>query len=144
MIIETKKVLVLVALIVAAGIATVEATRSQAQADAGIVPFGAAGYAGTRVDNAFQLVASSPQSDEPEYPVAEKGDLVPLGCAGPFRAAVQAECIDTAFEIEAEPSTVVETRFGAMSILTRMDGATVADFGPAAADFGPAAEEQNR
>jgi hypothetical protein len=129
MAIDTKKVLALVALIVAIGVATVEATRSEAQADANIVPYGAAGYAGMRVDDAFEVAASMPRV---EYPVAEKGDLLPLGCAGPFRTSVQAECIDAALEIEAEPSALVETRFGSMSILTRMDAMTVADFEPAA------------
>jgi hypothetical protein len=129
MVIDTKKVLALVALIVGIGVATVEATRSQAQADSNIVPYGAAGYAGIRVEGAFEVVASMP---EVAYPIAEKGDFVPLGCAGPFRADVQAECIDTAFEVEAGSSTVVETRFGATSILTRMDAMTVADFEPTA------------
>jgi hypothetical protein len=132
MVIDTKRVLALVALIVAIGVVTVEASRSQAQADADIVPYGAAGYAGSRVDGAFDVVAAMPQPAV-AYPVAEKGDLALLGCAGPFRPAVQAECIDTALEVEAEPSAVVETRFGATSILTRMDAMTVADFAATAA-----------
>jgi hypothetical protein len=91
-----------------------------------LVAGGAAGYAGSRVDGAFQLVGTMPTSSSYEITVAEKGDLPPLGCAGPFRPAVQAECIDAALEVAAEPSAVVETRFGTTSILTRMDAMLVA------------------
>ena len=127
MVTETKKVLAAVALIIAAGVSTVELTRTPAQADPTLVR-GAAGYAGSRVDGAFQLLAAAPPVAPVELPVAEKGDLPPLGCAGPFRPEVEAECIDTAFEVEAEPSVIVETRLGDVSTLVRMDALTVADF----------------
>ncbi len=126
MVTNTKTVLALVAFIVATGVAGVEMTRSQAQADPRIVPGGAAGYAGARVDGTFQLVAALPPAGPFAIPVAEKGDLPPLGCAGPFRPEFEAECIDAAFEVEAEPSVVIETRLGDASILMRMDAVTVA------------------
>jgi hypothetical protein len=135
MVTETKKVLATVALIIAAGISTVELTRTPAQADPTLVRGGAAGYAGARVDGAFQLLAAAPPAAPVELPVAEKGDLPPLGCAGPFRPEVEAECIDAAFEVEAEPSVIVETRFGDASTLVRMDAVTVADFEYSAADL---------
>jgi hypothetical protein len=135
MITETKKVLAAVALIIAAGISTVELTRTPAQADPTLVRGGAAGYAGSRVDGAFQVLAAAPVAAPVEVPVAEKGDLPPLGCAGPFRPEVEAECVDTAFEVEAEPSVIVETRLGDASTLMRMDALTVADFEAVAADL---------
>lgn len=126
MVTETKKVLAIAALIVAAGVATVEMTRGQAQADPMIVAGGAAGYAGGRVDGAFELAAATPFSRSVEITLAEKGDLPPLGCAGPFLPAVEAECIDAAQEVAAEPSLIVETRLGGVSVLTRMDAMTMA------------------
>ena len=135
MVTETKKVLAAVAIIIAAGVSTVELTRTPAQADPSLVRGGAAGYAGSRVDVAFRLLAEAPPVALAELPVAEKGDLPPLGCAGPFRPEVEAECIDTAYEVEAEPSMIVETRLGDVSTLVRMDVLTVADFEYAAADL---------
>jgi hypothetical protein len=135
MVTETKKVLAIVALIVAAGISTVELTRTPAQADPSLVPGGAAGYAGARVDGAFQILAVAPRIAPVELPVAEKGDLPPLGCAGPFRPEVEAECVDTAFEVEAEPSVIVETRLVDASTLIRMDALTVADIEHASVDL---------
>jgi hypothetical protein len=135
MVTETKKVLAAVALIIATGVSTVELTRTPAQADPTIVRGGAAGYAGSRVDGAFQVLAAAPSAAPVEMPVAEKGDLPPLGCAGPFRPEIEAECIDAAFEVEAEPSVIVETRLGDASTLVRMDALTVADFEYAAADL---------
>ena len=58
-----------------------------------------------------------------------KALLLPLGCAGPFRAEVQAECLDTAYEVASEPSLVVETRGEASSVLMRLDGFTLAGIG---------------
>jgi hypothetical protein len=124
---ETKRVLALVALIAATGVAAVEMSRTAAHADPNLVSGGAAGYAGARVDAAFQLVAAMPVRTI-LVPMAEKGDLMPIGCAGPYRPEVAAECIDTAYEVEAEPSVVVETREGNTSILTRLDGLTVAKY----------------
>jgi hypothetical protein len=61
--------------------------------------------------------------------VAEKGDLLPIGCAGPLRPEVAAECVDTAYELPSVPSVVVETRTGtASSELMRLDGMTVAGY----------------
>lgn len=87
---------------------------------------GAAGYAGLRVDGAFLLAANTPASEPFQIARAEKGDMLPVGCAGPFEADVAAECMDAAYEIESEPGAVVETRFGATSILSRMGSYTVA------------------
>ena len=123
---QTAKVLAAAALIIATGVAAVETTRSTASADPMMVSGGAAGYAGARVDAALVLVSGMPEAEAFEFAPAEKGDKLPIGCIGPFEAVVQAECLDTAYEIEAEPSVVVESRFGATSILTRLDSFTVA------------------
>ena len=130
MITETKKVFALAALIVATGVATVELTRNPAQADPMLVAGGATGYAGERVDAAFDAVADMPAVAPVAIPMAQKGDLLPIGCAGPFRAEVAAECMDTAYEVASEdPSLVVETRVGdSTSILVRMMGYTMAVF----------------
>ena len=123
---QTTRVLALVALIVGTGIATVELTRETASAETRVTG-GVSSYADRRVDEIFALVAEMPPVAPVSIPLAEKGDLLPIGCAGPFRAEVQAECLDTAYEVESEPSVVVETRIGdATSVLMRMDGMTVA------------------
>jgi hypothetical protein len=123
MITETKKAFALAALIVATGIAAVELTRSSAQADPMLVTGGAAGYAGARVDAAFEAVAEMPEAAAVMVPLAEKGDLpVPYGCEG----NAEAECMDVAYEVESAPSVVVETRIGNTSTLMRMDAMTVA------------------
>jgi hypothetical protein len=123
MITDSKKVLTLAALIVATGIATVELTRSPAQADPMLVIDGTAAYATSRVDAAFEVVAQMPEVPAVMVPMAEKGDLpVPQGCEGVF----EAECMDVAYEMESVPSVVIETRNGAMSTLMRVDGMTVA------------------
>ena len=123
---QTTRVLALVALIVGTGIATVELTRETASAETRVTG-GVSGYADRRVNEIFALVAEMPPVAPVSIPVAEKGDLLPIGCAGPFRAEVQAECIDTAYEVASDASLVVETRVGdATSVLLRMDGMTVA------------------
>jgi hypothetical protein len=122
---QTKKVLALVALIVATGVAVVELTRTPAQADPLLVQGGAEGYAGSRVDAAFQLVDQM-SADSLEFPLAEKGDLLPIGCAGPFEPAVAAECMDVAYEVESDP--VLETRTESSSILTRTTEYALAGF----------------
>ena len=126
---ETKRIVALAGLIIAVGVGMVELTRSEAQADPALVVGGAAGYAGQRVDAAFELAATVPPATF-EYAIAEKGDMLPIGCAGPFRPEVAAECMDTAYEVESEvPALIVETREGAAtSILTRMSELTVAEF----------------
>jgi hypothetical protein len=126
---ETKKVLAIVALIVATGISAVELSHTSAQADPMLVVGGAAGYAGHRVDQAFEAVATLPAPAPEIVNVAEKGDLPPLGCAGPFHPDVAAECLDTAYEVESGPYVIVEKRDGeATSVLTRMIEYTVAGF----------------
>jgi hypothetical protein len=120
MITETKKAFALAALIVATGVAAVELTRSPAQADP------ASGTsADARIAAAFELVAEMPPSPPLIVPMAVKGDLqVPFGCS--ILATDEAECMDVAYEVESEPSVVVETRSGSTSTLTRMDPLTVA------------------
>jgi hypothetical protein len=124
MITETKKVLALAALVVATGVATVELSRSSAQAEP-VVMTRAGAYAAARVDTAFDLVSAMPVADF-TLPMAQKGDLpVPLGCLG-IKGDAQSECMDVAYELDAEPSIVVETRVGSTSTLMRMDSMTVA------------------
>ncbi len=129
MITETKKVLALAALIVATGVATVELTRNPAQADPLLVSGGAAGYAGERVDAAFDVVTEMPPVQSFAIPMAAKGDLMPIGCSISSTSDAAAECMDTAYEVPSdEPSVVVETRLSDSSILVRMMGYTMAVF----------------
>jgi hypothetical protein len=125
MFIETKKVLALVALIVATGVTGVELSRGAAQADPLLVTGGVQGYAGARIDGAFELAAAMPNVDT-TIPLAEKGDL-PAGCLGPFSKDEQAECIDAAYEVESGRYTIVETPTSGGSILTRVMSWAVAD-----------------
>ena len=121
MITESRKVFALAALIVATGVAAVELTRNSAQADT--MPVERASYASARIDAAFNVVAEMPAMPRIIVPLAQKGDLeVPVGCEG----AAEAECMDVAYEVQSEPSLVVETRAGTTSTLMRMDAITVA------------------
>ena len=125
---DTKKVFVIAGLIVAVGVTGVELTRSTAQAEtiAQRSPVAAAAYAGARVDTTFDLIAAMPAVANVMIPVAAKGDLqVPMGCMG-IAGDAQAECMDVAYELEATPSLVVETRIGSTSTLLRMDAMTLA------------------
>ena len=126
MMIETRKVFALAALIVATGVVTVELTRSPAQAAEQLIMTRAEAYAAARVDTAFDLVAAMPAVPAVMVPMAQKGDLpVPAGCFG-VASDTQAECMDVAYEVESVPSVVVETREGATSTLLRMDPMTLA------------------
>jgi hypothetical protein len=79
-------------------------------------------YVERRVAAAFEVAAELPQTSPEPFPLVEKGDLLPIGCAGPFRPEVAAECIDTAYELPSEPHEVAETRTGAASSeLMRLD-----------------------
>jgi hypothetical protein len=123
---STKKVLALAALIVATGVSAVELGRDTAQAEPVNVMTRDAAYAAARVDTAFDLVASLPANPAVMIPMAMKGDLpIPAGCLGDSGDA-QAECMDVAYEVPAEPSIVVETREGTTTTLMRMDAMTVA------------------
>ena len=129
MIMETKRAFAVAALIAATGVAAVELTRNPAQADPMLVTGGAAAYAVERIDGAFHAVAEMPPVAPISVPMAVKGDLMPIGCAGPFKPDVAAECLDTAYEVASEDSMVMETRVGdSTSILIRMMGYTVAGF----------------
>lgn len=120
MITQTKK-----AFAVAAIVATGFAAIGLAQADTSPTE----GYAGARVDSAFQVVAEMPPVEPISIPLAAKGDLqIPFECVGPFRPDVQAECMDVAYEVESGPYVVVEARTEDSSILTRMLGYTMAIF----------------
>jgi hypothetical protein len=84
-------------------------------------PADAQSYAELRVAAAFQAADLQPVPAG-EISLGTKGDLLPIGCAGPLRPAVAAECIDTAYELPSEQSVVVETLVGgAMSELMRLD-----------------------
>ena len=127
MVTETKKVFAIAALIVATGIGAVELTRNPAQADPMLVPGGAAGYAGMRVDAAFEAAAEMPRVAPLVVPMARKGDLMPIGCADPAESSADGNC--TAYEVASDdPSVVVETRTSDSSILMRMMGYTMAVF----------------
>jgi hypothetical protein len=123
---QTSKVLAAAALIIATGMGLVETTRSTASADPLLVNGGAGAYAAARIEAVFAIAAELPDAEQFEIANPEKGDKLPVGCAGPLEADFAAECLDMAYEVEAEPSLVVETRLGSTSILTRMDSFTVA------------------
>jgi hypothetical protein len=81
----------------------------------------------SRVATAFQVAAELPQALAQDFPLIDKGDLLPTGCAGPFRPEVAAECIDSAYELPSQPYEVMETRTGAASSeLMRLDASLVA------------------
>ena len=119
----TIKLFAIAALVVSTGLALA------AEADPMPAIDDRAGYSAARIDAAFNMVAEIPLTDPVAIPMADKGDLLPIGCAGPFRPDVAAECLDTAYELASDdPSIVVETRVGdATSMLMRMMGFTVAD-----------------
>jgi hypothetical protein len=96
---------------------TLSAGAALAQAGPMQGPGGDGDYAAGRIETAFLVVEES-------FPVAVKGDL-PLGCTGPFRADVQAECIDAAYEPGADTPEIIETRIGSTSILMRLDDLAV-------------------
>ena len=122
MITSTKKVLALAALVVATGVAGV----GTAQAEPVNIMTRDAAYAAARVDTAFDLVAGLPAEPTVMIPMAMKGDLpIPQGCLG-VSGDAQAECMDVAYELPAEPSIVVETSEGTTTTLMRMDAMTVA------------------
>jgi hypothetical protein len=122
---DTKQVLSVVALIVATGIATVEATRTPAQADP--LLFGHPDYAAMRIAQSFDAAAAMPAMTAVSL-ASPKGDLMPTGCAGPLDPTFQAECLDSAYEVASDSDTVIETRIGNTSILTRMERFTVAGY----------------
>ena len=116
------------ALFVATGLAPVGVANNLAKAE--LMPLdGALGYAGARIQAALTLVATMPPIVPVAIPMADKGDLRPIGCAGPFRADKAAECLDTAYELASEDtSMVVETRVGdSTSVLVRTTGYAMAD-----------------
>ena len=122
MITSTKKVLALATLIVTTGVAGVELGRDTAQP----VTRDEA-HVAARIDTAFDLVAASPETPAVKIPMAMKGDLpVPRGCLG-VQGDAQAECMDAAYELPAEPSIVVETREGNTTTLMRVDAMALAN-----------------
>ncbi len=115
---QTKKVFAIATLVVVS-------LGTAAQAGT-LFPTDEAGYARWRIDAAFNVAAQMPVVAAVSVPMAMKGDLpVPLGCAD-AKGDTQAECMDVAYEPDATPSMVVETRIGSTSILTRMDAFAVA------------------
>jgi len=127
MFIESRKAFAVAALIVATGVATVELTRTPAQAESTLTQ-GSGTYAASRIDGAFKVAAAMPSVAPVRVPMAVKGDLpIPVGCLG-LDTDAQAECMDVAYEMPSEPSIVVETRFGTTSTLMRMDAMTLAEF----------------
>ena len=92
-----------------------------------LFPADQASYARWRVDAAFHVVGTMPVMAAVSIPMAMKGDLpVPAGCAA-LSDDAQAECMDVAYEPNAE-SVVVETRVGSTSTLMRMEPMTIAGF----------------
>ena len=124
----TKRLFALTALMVAAGVGTVEMSRRTAQAGEQRTMTPIEAYSGARVDTAFDLVAAMPASAPFMVPMAQKGDLlVPPGCVGVgVDADAQDECMDVAYEMDSLPSTVIETREGTTSTLLKLDPMTLA------------------
>jgi hypothetical protein len=109
----------------AAAVVVASLTNSSAQA----MSPGSVDYVASRVGAAFDAAAAMPPVEPVRVPMAKKGDLpIPLTCFGAQADAAAAECMNLDFAVPAQPSIVVETRFGNTSILMRMDAATIADF----------------
>lgn len=133
MIFMTKHVLAAAGLIAATGIAGIEMTRD---ATAATQPTqDVVDYARSRVDAAFVAAAEVPPVEfktaavEAATVAAEKTDKLPVGCDGPFKPEVQAECLDVAYEVSDPTSYVVETRTGdSTSVLMRLDQFDLAHF----------------
>jgi hypothetical protein len=122
----TQRLFALAALMVAAGVGTVEMSRNTAQAAEPMTMTRIGAYSAARVDTAFDLVAAMPASAPFMVPMAQKGDLlVPPGCAG-MDADAQDECMDVAYEMDSLPSRVFETREGTTSTLLKLDPMTLA------------------
>ena len=122
----TKRLFALAALMMAAGVGTVEMSRNTAQAGELMTMTPIEAYSAARVDTAFDLVAAMPASPPFMVPMAQKGDLlVPPGCAG-MDADAQDECMDVAYEMDSLPSAVFETREGTTSTLLKLDPMTLA------------------
>jgi hypothetical protein len=75
-------------------------------------------YAADRIEAAFAAVSEADLRQDFTEQQAVKSDLPP-GCVGPFRPDIQAECIDSAYELGSDPRVIVEARIGSTSILTR-------------------------
>jgi hypothetical protein len=133
MIFGTKHVIAAAALIAATGIAGIEMTRDATAATQPTQDL--ADQARSRVDAAFVAAAEVPPMEfetaaiEAMTPAAEKTDKLPVGCDGPFKPEVQAECVDVAYEVSDATGTVVESRIGeSTSVLMRLDQFDMAHF----------------
>jgi hypothetical protein len=106
---ETRQVILTAALIISTGIAGIELSRDGAEASS-VLPAldtaAVADYPQTRVDMAFLVAAEVPPS-ELDIEGAAESDL-PVGCDGPFRPEVQAECLDAASEVADLSETVID------------------------------------
>src|SRR3954464_9446488 len=121
----TKRLFALTALMVAAGVGTVEMSGSTAQAGELMTMSPIEAYSAARVDTAFDLVAAMPASAPVMVPMAQKGDLlVPPGCAG-MSADAQDECRGGASEIAWARSSVAEPREGTPSPLLKSNPMTL-------------------
>ena len=126
MITETKKVFALAALIVATGVATVELTRSSAQAAEPVMMTRAEAYAAARVDTAFDLVAALPAA-RPSWCRWRRRATCRFRLAAPAsRATRRPSAWMSPTSSNSAPSVVVETREGTTSTLLRMDAMTLA------------------
>jgi hypothetical protein len=118
---NTKKTVVLAVLAAATGMVALDLgsvasaeTMTRAQA-----------YAQARIDTAFDAVALLPETAF-TLPMAVKGDLqIPQTCLASAGRSDE-DCFDIAYELFTTPSIILESREGTTTILTRMDGMTLA------------------
>jgi hypothetical protein len=122
--ITTKRVFGLAAVILAMGLGTVEMTRDSAQAAEATTMFRIQAYSAARVDTA-SITVCPPGKRAVHGADGAEGDLRSRRTASACRA-LQAECMDVAYELPAEPSIVIETHEGTTTTLMRMDAMTIA------------------
>ncbi len=131
---NTASALALAGLVVSAGVVATEIERITSRPDA---TTNAAGAAEWRVEQAFELVAAMRPVAVMKGQSIVKGDLMPIGCAGAFPTENKTGCVGIAYQTQAAPYTVVETRHGSSSILARIRSVYMAEL-PEAYDLSSA------
>ncbi|MBA3520555.1 MAG: hypothetical protein H0T75_23615 [Rhizobiales bacterium] len=131
---NTASALALASLVVSAGVVVTEIERITSRPDA--TP-NAAGAAEWRVEQAFGLVSAMRPETVKKGQSIVKSDLLPIGCTGASRTESKTGCVGIAYQTQAAPYTVVETRNGSSSILTRVKNVYMAEL-PEAHDLSSA------
>ena len=128
MIIDTRKVLAAATLIVAVGVGTIEIGRDPAKASAPAMTESTAEYPRSRIEAAFAAAAEVPPMEFAV--VGSHGEApLPVGCDGPFRPEVRAECLDVAAQVSGDFGAVLEGNVRAAAAdLVSLDAFDLASF----------------